>query len=487
MSIALDFSQHPIPTQAWIDGKYVDTKGGEKKTLTSAVNDEVVTSELQWATAEDIDVAVAAAEKGLEAWSKLPTFMRRDIMHKFANLVKENAAQIQWYEAVLIGKDPIVATYDTREVVELFTYYGSLIDQYHGQVAAPQENGTLEYILRQPYGVVAAITPFNGPLLTFAMKVAPAVAAGNAIVLKASEQNPLSSLFVASLTKAAGFPDGLINVCTGGADVGNALSSHMKIRMISFTGSIAVGKLIQVAAAKSNLKKVTLELGGKSPVIVFPDADLEAASKGAASFLALNGQACVVGTRMYVHEDCAQEMIFRMKGIAEYMGSTLGSNPLEPTTMTGPLATKRQKEVVLKYIEEGKNEATLLTGGASFGEKGCYVQPTIFINPAKTAKVLNEEIFGPVLTIVTFKDEAEVLELANDSELGLGAYVWTKDLGRALRLTSKLQAGTVCVNSAQATDKSRPFGGWKQSGQGVENGTAGLDDWTQTKSVLLQL
>lgn len=295
------------------------------------------------------------------------------------------------------------------------------------------------------------------------MKVAPAIAAGNAIIMKASEQNPLSSLFVAGLTKEAGFPDGLINVITGGAEAGNALASHMKIRMISFTGSIQVGKLVQQAAAKSNLKKVTLELGGKSPVIVFPDADLERAAKSAATFVALNGQGCLLGTRMYVHEDVAQEMTARMKGIVEYMASTLESDPLSPTTLSSPLYNHRQKEVVLKYLEEGKKEATLLTGGATVGEKGCYVQPTIFINPSKSAKILKEEIFGPVLTIVTFKDEEEVLEMANDTEYGLAAYVHTKDLARALRFTKDLQAGTVVVNGGLAYDRSRPFGGWKRS------------------------
>lgn len=318
-------------------------------------------------------------------------------------------------------------------------------------------------MIRQPFGVVAAITPFNEPLLIFAMKVAPAVAAGNAIVLKASEQNPLSTLFLASLTKEAGFPDGVINVLTGGADAGISLASHMKIRMISFTGSIQVGKLVQQAAARSNLKKVTLELGGKSPVIVFEDADLERASKMSAAFLALNGQGCLLATRMYVHEDVAQEMITRMKGIVEYMGSTLGSDPLDPSTITSPLFNHRQKDVVMKYIEEGKKEATLLTGGSSVGEKGCYVQPTIFINPSKSAKILNEEVFGPVLTIVSFKDEQEVLDMANDTEYGLAAYVHTKDLGRALRFTKDLQAGMVSVNSAMAYDRTRPFGGWKRS------------------------
>ncbi|KAI0466410.1 aldehyde dehydrogenase domain-containing protein [Xylaria cf. heliscus] len=485
--IALDFTKYPIPTQAFIGGKYVDCKDAGKHELRSSVNDEVVTSDLQWASTEDVDTAVAAAQSGLTAWGKLSNTEKRDIMVKFANLVRENASRLAWLEAVLVGKDPRIGHFGINEVVELFIYYGNLIHQFHGQVQTPHDDGTLEYVIRQPFGVVAGITPFNEPLGAFAMKVAPAIAAGNAIVLKASEQNPLSSLFLAGLTKEAGFPDGLINVLIGGAEVGNALASHMKIRMISFTGSIQVGKLVQQAAARSNLKKVTLELGGKSPVIVFQDADLEKASKMSAAFLALNGQGCILGTRMYVHEDVAPEMTARMKGIVEYMGTSLGSDPLDPSTLTSPLFNHRQRDVVLKYIEEGKKEATLLTGGSAVGEKGCYVQPTIFVNPSKSAKVLHEEIFGPVLTIVTFKEEQEVLDLANDTEYGLAAYVHTKDLGRALRFTKNLEAGMVAVNSSMVYDRTRPFGGWKQSGQGYENGVAGLEDWSQTKSVLLSI
>ncbi|KAI0872111.1 aldehyde dehydrogenase domain-containing protein [Hypoxylon argillaceum] len=483
----LDFTKYPIPTQAFIGGKYVDCKNTEKHELCSSVNDEILTTDLQWASAEDVDAAVAAAESGLAAWAKVSNTQKRDIMVKFSSLIRENAPRLTWLEAVLVGKDPRIGNFGINEVAELFIYYGNIIHQFHGQVQTPHDDGSLEYVIRQPFGVVAGITPFNEPLLTFAMKVAPAIAAGNAIVLKASEQNPLSTLFLASLTKEAGFPDGVINIFTGGAEAGSALASHMKIRMISFTGSIGVGKLVQQAAARSNLKKVTLELGGKSPVIVFQDADLEKASKMAAAFLALNGQGCLLGTRLYVHEDVAQEMIARMKGIAEYMGSGLGSSPLDPSTITSPLYNHRQRDVVMKFIEEGKNEATLLTGGSSFGDKGCYVQPTIFINPSKSAKVLNEEVFGPVLTIVTFKDEQEALDMANDTEYGLAAYVHTKDLGRALRFTKDLQAGMVSVNSAMAYDRTRPFGGWKQSGQGYENGVAGLEDWSQTKSVLLSL
>ncbi|KAI1356418.1 aldehyde dehydrogenase domain-containing protein [Xylaria sp. FL0043] len=486
-TIALDFTKYPIPTQAFIGGKYVDCSDPEKHELRSSVNDEILTSNLQWASADDVDTAVAAAESGFTAWGKIPNTQKRDIMVKFASLVRENSAQLAWLEAVLVGKDPRIGSFGINEVAELFIYYGNIIHQFHGQIQTPHGDGSLEYVIRQPFGVVAGITPFNEPLLTFAMKVAPAIAAGNAIVLKVSEQNPLSTLFIASLTKEAGFPDGLVNILTGGVEAGSALAAHMKIRMISFTGSMQVGKLVQQAAAKSNLKKVTLELGGKSPVIVFQDADLEKASKMSAAFLALNGQGCLLGTRMYVHEDVAQEMIARMKGIVEYMGTGLGSDPLSPSTITSPLYNHRQKEVVMKSIEEGKNEATLLTGGSAVGEKGCYVQPTIFINPSKSARVLREEVFGPVLTIVTFKDEQEALDMANDTEYGLAAYVHTKDLGRALRFTKNLQAGMVAVNSAMAYDKTRPFGGWKQSGQGYENGVAGLEDWSQTKSVLLSL
>lgn len=398
--------------------------------------------------------------------------------------------------------------------------YGNMIDKFESEVMAADEdsirvchcampprtsNGisnSLQYTLRQPWGICAGICPFNGVIVTLAMKAAPALACGNSIIIKTSETNPFSTLFMTSLAIEAGIPPGALNCLVGGAEAGNALSSHMDIRKISFTGSIGVGKLIQIAAAKSNLKSVTLELGGKSPIIVFPDANLEAALPAATLFLLMNGQGCALPTRLYVHESIAEEFIGRVKAMVEGHAKTLGGDPTAPSTYSSPLYHHRQKDVVLSYIESGKAEATLITGGKAVGEQGCYVEPTIFVDPAPNARVLKEEIFGPVLVVVRFSTDDEVLRMANDTEFGLAASIWTADMKRALRFAHKLEAGSVSVNGAGGYHPSVPMGGWKrksgsclyrfgtnfllESGQGLENGKEAMLDWTQLKSVALR-
>ncbi|SCO92277.1 related to aldehyde dehydrogenase [Fusarium oxysporum] len=294
------------------------------------------------------------------------------------------------------------------------------------------------------------------------MKAAPGIACGNSIIIKTSELNPFSTLFMVSLATQVGIPPGTLNCLIGGPDVGEALSSHMDIRKISFTGSIKAGKLIQVAAANSNLKSVTLELGGESPLIVFPNADLERALQPATMFLLINGQECALPTRLYVHESIADEFTAKLKNIDEEHGRNIGGDPTLPSTSSSLLYHRRQKEVVLSYIQTGIKEATLLTGGKPIGAKGCYVEPTTFVDPHPDAKVLREEIFGPVLVIVRFSTEDEVIKLANDNEFGLAAYVWTADSSRALRLSQKLEAGTVSVNGAGGLQPNVPMGGWKR-------------------------
>lgn len=320
----------------------------------------------------------------------------------------------------------------------------------------------MQYTLHQPWGICAGICPFNAPLITFVMKVAPALACGNTIVIKTSEQNPFSTLFMASLPTQAGIPPGVINCLTGGVEAGHALASHMRIRKISFTGSVAVGKLVQQAAAASNLKSATLELGGKSPVVVFPDADIDAAVCGITSFLALNGQGCALGTRVYVHRAIEDEVVAKVREVVNAHGKTLGGDPLVSGTRSSPLYNHRQRGTVLRYIKNGKEEATLLTGGSVVRDKGCYIEPTIFVNPRSNARILKEEIFGPVLTIVAFETEEEVLNMANDSEFGLAASIWTKDIAWALRFSYLLEAGSVNINAAGGVNPKVPTGGWKR-------------------------
>ncbi|KAH7266176.1 aldehyde dehydrogenase domain-containing protein [Fusarium solani] len=449
-----DTSRFPLSVRAFIGGEFVDSTGDEKHSLISSVNDQVLTNgskDLNWTDA------------------------RRDALVKYGNLIQQNREQLHWLETVLTGKDAGFCDFEVNAAADLFIYYGNMIDKFNS-----------EYTLRQPWGICAGICPFNGVIVTLAMKAAPALACSNSIIIKTSETNPFSTLFMTSLAIEAGIPPGALNCLVGGAEAGNALSSHMDIRKISFTGSIGVGKLIQIAAAKSNLKSVTLELGGKSPIIVFPDANLEAALLAATLFLLMNGQGCALPTRLYVHESIAEEFIGKVKDMVEGHAKTLGGDPTAASTYSSPLYHHRQKDVVLSYIESGKVEAKLITGGNAVGEQGCYVEPTIFVDPAPDARVLREEIFGPVLVVVRFSTDDEVLKLANDTEYGLAASIWTADMKRALRFANKLEAGSVSVNGAGDYHPSVPMGGWKQSGQGLENGKEAMLDWTQLKSVALR-
>jgi aldehyde dehydrogenase (NAD+) len=293
------------------------------------------------------------------------------------------------------------------------------------------------------------------------MKLAPALAAGNAIILKTSDTNPLAPLRLAELSIEAGIPPGVVNCITGDVESGSALSSHMQIRKISFTGSIAVGKKVQIDAAKSNLKSVTLELGGKSPLIVFPDAKMEKAAKMCSSFLAVNGQGCVLPTRVYIHESIIDELLPSLKAIIQEYRNNMRSDPLLETTWSMPLLHERQRDSVRAYIETAKKEATVLIDGLTEDPLDPYIGPTVFMNPSSEAKILKEEAFGPVLVIHTFSDVDKVLELANDTEYGLAAYICTRDVGTALRMANRLEAGTVCVNCV-AVDTEVPFSGWKR-------------------------
>jgi aldehyde dehydrogenase (NAD+) len=321
----------------------------------------------------------------------------------------------------------------------------------------------------------------------FAFKIGPALATGNTIIFKASEKSPLAVLLMAPLFKQAGFPDGVVNFVNGGGDVGDMLARHMQIRKISFTGSLAVGRKVLSAAAESNLKRVTLELGGKSPAVVFEDADLEKAiATVCQAILGLTGQACVSTARVLVQEGVLDQVVVGVKAYLEGARKAMG-DPMDEGNMIGPLVDEKQFDRVMSFIEQGKQEAELITGGDREGSESFYVQPTLFVNSGSAAKVYREEIFGPVMIINTFKTEEDAVEMANDTEFGLFASIFTKDVKKGLRVAGKIEAGTVGINKGFAYDMDSPFGGWKCSGLGREGGVYGLKSFLQEKAILVDM
>jgi len=478
--------KYPLPTKQFIHGEYVDSKGTERLTLRSSRDDTVVSDEIQLANAADVEAAVESAEKGYKAWNALAPEKRRAILLKYADLIEQNGEKLCYLESVLVGKGlGFSMAFEVTSAVEQFRYFAGYVDKFEGDLH-PSHDGFIRAVHNEPLGVCASIIPFNSPIITFAMKAAPALTMGNALITKASELNPFSTLAFGELANEAGFPPGTINILVGAAEAGAALASHMQIRKISFTGSAFTGRKIQVAAAQSNLKRVTLELGGKSPVLVFDDADIDNAVANSMSFVSLNGQGCVLGTRIYVQRGVADEFVQKLKGGVEYFAQSLGADPFNMTTMSSPLFHHRQKETVMAFLEKGKHEAELITGGDSWGTKGCFVQPTIFFRPKPGADIVTKEIFGPVVVVDIFDNEEEVIQKANDTEYGLGAYLYTSNLDRAWRVSLALEAGSVSVNSAQPVHPTIPFGGWKGSGVGRENAKYVLRDYSQPKSIVFK-
>ena len=319
------------------------------------------------------------------------------------------------------------------------------------------------------------------------MKIAPALAAGNTVVFKASEKSPLAVLLLAPLLAQAGFPPGVVNIISGGAKIGDLLAHHMEVRMISFTGSASVGRKILEASAKSNMKRVTLELGGKSPAIVFNDGDLKKAIPNVGqAILALTGQVCVCAARVLVQEEVYEEVVAGVKAFLEGSRKLIG-DPMDSKSMIGPLVDEAQFNRVMGYISVGKEEAELAFGGERIGEKGFFVQPTLFLNPGREARIWNEEIFGPVMTINTFKTEEEAIEMANDTVYGLYAAIYTTDMVKALRVAGNVDAGTVSVNKGFQSDLDTAFGGWKGSGLGREGGMYGLKEFLQEKTIKISM
>ncbi|KAJ9636535.1 hypothetical protein H2204_005368 [Knufia peltigerae] len=476
-----------IETRLFINGKFVESSNGKTFPLKSPFTRELV-AEVHEASEEDTDAAVAAAKAAFPSWSALGPDQRGVYMKKLAALLHASYKELSELEAMSMGR-PVSTYFDNHACASTFEHYAEAGYEAQG-VSSLNTPGFVNMTFKQPYGVVAAIIPWNLPLVFFGNKVAPALAAGNTVVLKSSEKAPLSSAYAATLVEKAGFPPGVINVISGhGQTSGAILSSHMDVRALSFTGSCRTGRLIQAAAAKSNLKNVILELGGKSPAVVFSDCDLETAVTDTQNSIEWNsGQVCMANSRIYVEESIADKFVERFKAKA---ASISAGDPLDPATTHGPQADAAQWDTVQKYLEMGKTSGNLAMGGTTNvagGAKGYFIEPSIFLRTPEDAVIMKEEIFGPVVNINTFKTEEEVIAKANDSEFGLYAAVYTTDINRAMRFAKALEAGTVGVNCTSPTlAKDMPFGGYKSSGSGREGLGHSLNNFLETKTVLIKI
>ncbi|KLU89534.1 hypothetical protein MAPG_08505 [Magnaporthiopsis poae ATCC 64411] len=474
-----------------IGGELLETSS-DKKTfdIFSPSNVKIKIAEVPEATEDDTNRAVAAAARAFPAWSETAAEVRGNYLRKLAELMRENGPELARLEAISMGR-PVTTYFDAEYAatrLELFAGAWPHM-QGHSSINSP---GYVSMTLRQPFGVVAGILPWNVPLPMFAAKAGPALVSGNCIIIKSSEKAPLAIAKLGELVVQAGFPAGVLNIISGhGQPSGARLARHPDIRALSFTGSSRTGRLIQIAAAESNLKHVTLELGGKSPAIVFADADLQrAAAQVAASVQFNSGQVCVANSRAYVEKSVANEFIGLVKQALTAM--TVAGDPLDPKTTHGPQADRLQYDTVLSYIESGKKASgeLALGGNGSLDESGgLFVEPTVFVSQPEDSPVVKNEIFGPVIVINTFEEEAEVLKLANDSEYGLWAAVYTRDLSRALRVSKALESGTVSVNCTVPTAASpdMPFGGYKASGQGREGIRDSIDNFCETKTVIIKV
>jgi phenylacetaldehyde dehydrogenase len=442
---------------------------------------------------EDIHRAALAARKAFESgpWPKLTPYERGRLLLKLADLIEKNAEELAQIEAVDAGKPIMQARYvDVPLSLQQFHFYAGLTTKIGGRTMTPSTpymNGVKfhAYTEREPLGVAGLITPFNFPLLLGSMKIAPALAAGCTIILKPDERAPASSLRLAELALEAGFPEGVFNVVTGGPEAGQALASEPLIDKIAFTGSTEAGREVLTAAA-GNLKKVSLELGGNSPHIIFKDADLPAAiaTAGAAAFTNA-GELCVAGARVFVEDAVYDEV---MAGVIKYANDLKIGPAFDDGTQMGPVITREHLDRVVSFIEGGRGEgAKVLTGGQSISRPGYFVQPTVVADAGPRTRFMTEEVFGPVIKLTRFKDAAEVLAAANDTPFGLGAGVWTRDVSKAHRVASALKAGTVYVNCYSVFDPALPWGGYKQSGWGRESCPEALDLYLEVKTVCLAL
>jgi phenylacetaldehyde dehydrogenase len=500
MGIAVSPQIHPQvadfiekPRKMLINGKWVNAISGKTFPTYNPSTGEVL-AHVAEGDREDIDQAVKAARKAFDhgPWRRLSASERGRLIWKLADLLESHTEEFAYLESLDNGKPLTIArAADVPLAVDLFRYMAGWATKIEGNtipISVPYTPGAkyLAYTLREPVGVAGQIIPWNFPLLMAAWKLGPALAAGCTVVLKPAEQTPLSALRLGDLVMEAGFPEGVVNIVPGyGETAGAALAAHPDVDKVAFTGSTEVGKLI-VHAAAGNLKKVSLELGGKSPNVIFKDADLDMAIEGAASAIFFNhGQCCCAGSRLYVEKPIFDRVV---EGVANHAKKIHVGSGLDPATTMGPLVSEEQLSRVCGYLEAGFSEgATALSGGHRKGDRGYFVEPTVLVNTNEDMKVVREEIFGPVVAAMPFGDPEEILPRANNSEYGLAAAVWTRDISKAHRTADLLRAGTVWINCYNIFDAAMPFGGYKQSGWGREMGHDALNLYTQTKAVCTKL
>ncbi|PWI71891.1 aldehyde dehydrogenase [Purpureocillium lilacinum] len=474
------------PLGLYIDGKWVKAVSGKTFETVNPTNEKPIVA-VHEAGPEDVDIAVKAARKAFEGvWSQTTPSARGSMLAKLADLLEEHTEILAAIESLDNGKALTMAKGDVGMAAGCLRYYGGWADKIHGKTIDTDPDN-LNYTRHEAVGVCGQIIPWNFPLVSWSWKIGPALACGNTVVLKTAEQTPLSALYAANLVEKAGFPPGVVNIISGfGSVAGAAIASHMDIDKIAFTGSTTVGRGILQAASKSNLKKITLELGGKSPNIVFNDANIQDAISWVNFGIFFNhGQVCCAGSRVYVQSGIYDKFVDNFKART---AKNIVGNPFDAETFQGPQVSKQQFDRIMNHIQSGKDDgAKVEAGGGRHGSEGYFIQPTVFSNVSPDMKIMQEEIFGPVVVLCKFETEEEAVRAANDSRYGLAAGVHTTNINTAIRVSNALKAGTVWVNNYNMITQSIPFGGMKESGFGRELGKYALSSYTQVKSVRIRL
>ncbi|EEU33622.1 uncharacterized protein NECHADRAFT_56373 [Fusarium vanettenii 77-13-4] len=474
-------------TRFWINGEWAKPSTNEVFTIRNPKDDTIISENVPVGGPDDVDLAVRHAEAAFNGkWRTFTSAQRMQCLNKLADIMEQHLEGLLRLDSLSSGNPvSLIPTREKGYIVNGLRYMAGWCDKFKGEYM-PEDDGFVKFVRNEPLGVCAAICPFNAPITTLFHKVAPALVTGNVVIIKPSEKTPLGTLALGPLFQIADIPKGVVQIITGPGKTGDLLARHLRIRKISFTGSVATGRKIQVAAAQSNLKRVTLELGGKSPAVIFDDANLEnAVDWTVKAIVARTGQVCMAASRVYIQRSIAKDFLARyterMREAVEHVG-----DPEDPNVAYGPLVDKASFERVKGIIERAKGEAELVVGGNTIGDSGCYIEPTVFMNPRSNAEILTVEVFGPVSVVNVFETEEEVIEKANSSEFGLMAGVFTRDITRALRMSSRFESGVVGINCVSYINVQVPFGGVKASGIGREFGSEALRAYTEPKTVLIK-